>query len=691
MPLFVVTIFLSAVLLFLIQPMMAKVLLPHFGGGAAVWAACMLFFQAMLLAGYSYAHALSSYGSMKQQRRVHALLIIVSLGWLLANRLGAVVPAVGDFPLGSILAWLVISVGLPFLVVSATGPLLQRWFAERFPLRSPYRLYALSNLGSLGGLLSYPFIVEPWLTLSQQTLLWTLGFVLLSACLLLLIATQLPVARKSAAEPTMSPAIGAESGSAGSEAASGRLWFYWLALSACGVVLLLAVTQQLTQNVPPVPFLWVVPLALYLLSYIVVFNRDRWYQRSIWLYLFSIGVLMALILMHFGRLFDLYSQLILYLMVLFSGCMVCHGELARLKPKAQQLTQFYLAMASGGVLGGLLVNVVAPVLLHDFYEFPLVLTAILLLAVLPWRKQLSLWRQGLWLAGVVSFVVSAVSLQWLFSQHDVHQQRNFYGSLSVRDMPIAGHMQRQLIDGTTSHGAQYLAAEKRQTALSYYREGTGVAIALQHFVAGEAERSIEQLHQRHYGMVGLGAGTLAVYGRPGDRIVFYELNPAVIETADRYFSYLSDSAADIEVLPGDARRVLQQQWEQSGSQKFDVLVLDAFTSDAIPQHLLTREAFELYWQHMMPDGILAVHVSNNYLDLTSVVRNHAKAMGLESFFIHTVPDDNNLAATDWILLTKNHRFMRQIVLFQATSNWPTELDPTIHWTDDFSNLLRVLK
>lgn len=689
MPLFVVTIFLSAVLLFLVQPMMAKVLLPHFGGGAAVWTACMLFFQAMLLAGYSYAHALSRLGSIQQQRWLHTLLIILSLGWLLSNRLGATIPEVGNFPIGSIFVWLVMSVGLPFLVVSATGPLLQRWFAERFPLRSPYRLYALSNLGSLGGLLSYPFVVEPWLTLSQQTLLWTLGFVLLSIGLLLLIATQLSFSREPAAHPSMLATYGDEA--AGAPIASARLWFYWLTLSACGVVLLLAVTQQLTQNVPPVPFLWVVPLALYLLSYIVVFNRDRWYQRSIWLYLFSIGALMALILMHFGRLFDLYSQLVLYLMVLFSGCMVCHGELARLKPKAQQLTQFYLAMASGGVLGGLLVNLVAPALLHDFYEFPLVLTAIFLFAVLPWRQQLSSWRQGLWVTGVISFVVSAAALQWLFSQHNVHQQRNFYGSLTVRDMPIAGQMQRQLIDGTTSHGAQYVDEDKRQTALSYYREGTGVAIALQHFVAGEAERSIEQLHQRHYGMVGLGAGTLAVYGRPGDRIVFYELNPAVIETADRYFHYLSDSAADIEVLPGDARRVLQQQWEQSGSQKFDVLVLDAFTSDAIPQHLLTREAFELYWQHMMPDGILAVHVSNNYLDLTSVVRNHAKAMGLESFYIHTVPDDNNLAATDWILLTNNHRFMRQIVLFQATTPWPTERNPQIEWTDDFSNLLHVLK
>ncbi|MCC5827641.1 fused MFS/spermidine synthase [Alkalimonas sp.] len=676
MPLFAVTIFLSALLLFLIQPLAARWLLPYYGGGAAVWTACMLFFQLMLLAGYSYAHWLTHALSLAQQRKVHAVLVLLATLWLWWAGITVTAPEPSNYPLLSILSWLLFLFGLPLLVIAASAPLLQRWFADRFPLRSPYRLYALSNLGSLGALLSYPFIVEPWLPLSQQFFCWQWGFTGLAALLLALLGWQLPKAQ-AASEPVA--------------AASPWQWGYWLSLSAAGVVLLLAVTQQLTQNVPPVPFLWVVPLALYLLSFILVFNREHWYQRGLWLYLFGIGLVLALVLIHFGRLFDLYSQLALYLLILFSGCMLCHGELARLKPLASQLTRFYLAMALGGVLGGLLVNLLAPVVLNDFHEFPLVLLAILLLAVLPWQRQLLWWRKVAWLAGALSFALLALWLHFMLNQHTVFQQRNFYGSLVVRDIPVAGELQRILIDGTTSHGAQYLAADKRRQALSYYRPGTGVALALQQLLPDPAMTANTETAGRHFGMVGLGAGTLAVYGKAGDRIQFYELNPAVIRTAQQHFSYLADSAATIEVLQGDGRLVLQQQLEQQGSQQFDVLVLDAFSSDAIPQHLLTREAFALYLQHLRADGVLAVHVSNNYLDLTSVVRNHANYFGLEALFFHTPADSQNPAATEWILLTSNQSFIRQEAIQQAAGNWPTPLNPAIQWTDDFSNLLRVLK
>ncbi|MEE2001744.1 fused MFS/spermidine synthase [Alkalimonas sp. MEB108] len=676
MPLFAITIFLSALLLFLIQPLAARWLLPYYGGGAAVWTACMLFFQLMLLAGYSYAHWLTHRLSLKQQRTVHGSLVLLALLWLWWAGSAVSAPEPSAYPLLSILSWLLFLLGLPLLVVAASAPLVQRWFAERFPMRSPYRLYALSNLGSLGALLSYPFIVEPWLPLSQQFFSWQLGFTGLALLLLVLLRWQWPKAS------TSSEAVAA---------ASSRQWGYWLSLSAAGVVLLLAVTQQLTQNVPPVPFLWVVPLALYLLSFILVFNREHWYQRAIWLYLFGIGLVLALVLIHFGRLFDLYSQLALYLLILFSGCMLCHGELARLKPVASQLTRFYLAMALGGVLGGLLVNLLAPALLNDFHEFPLVLLAILLLAVLPWQRQLVLWRKVAWLGGAASFALLAIWLHLLLNQFTVHQERNFYGSLVVRDIPVAGQLQRILIDGTTSHGAQYLALEQRQQALSYYRPGTGVALALQYRQPQLSTSDGTKNAGRHFGMVGLGAGTLAVYGEAGDRIQFYELNPAVIRTAQQHFSYLADSAAIVEVLLGDGRLVLQQQLQQQGSQQFDVLVLDAFSSDAIPQHLLTREAFTLYLQHLHTDGVLAVHISNNYLDLTSVVRNHASHFGLDALFFHTPADSQNPAATEWVLLTTNQDFIRQEAIQQLAGNWPTPLNPAIQWTDDFSNLLRVLK
>ncbi len=676
MPLFAITIFLSALLLFLIQPLAARWLLPYYGGGAAVWTACMLFFQLMLLAGYSYAHWLTHRLSLQQQRTVHGSLVLLALLWLWWAGSAVSAPEPSAYPLLSILSWLLLLFGLPLLVIAASAPLVQRWFADRFPLRSPYRLYALSNVGSLGALLSYPFIVEPWLPLSLQFFGWQWGFTGLALLLLVLLRWQLPKASAT------SEAVAA---------ASTWQWGYWLSLSAAGVVLLLAVTQQLTQNVPPVPFLWVVPLALYLLSFILVFNREHWYQRAIWLYLFGIGLVLSLVLIHFGRLFDLYSQLALYLLILFSGCMLCHGELARLKPAASQLTRFYLAMALGGVLGGLLVNLLAPALLNDFHEFPVVLLAILLLAVLPWQRQLVLWRKVAWLGGAASFALLAIWLHLLLNQFTVHQQRNFYGSLVVRDIPVAGELQRILIDGTTSHGAQYLAEDKRQQALSYYRPGTGVALALQYHQPELSASDGTKNAGRHFGMVGLGAGTLAVYGEAEDRIQFYELNPAVISTAQQHFSYLADSAATIEVLLGDGRLVLQQQLQQQGSQQFDVLVLDAFSSDAIPQHLLTREAFALYLQHLRADGVLAVHISNNYLDLTSVVRNHAHHFGLEALFFHTPADSQNPAATEWVLLTTNQDFIRQEAIQQAAGNWPTPLNPAIQWTDDFSNLLRVLK
>ncbi len=676
MALFIVSIFLSATLLFLVQPMMAKVLLPYFGGSAAVWTACMLFFQLLLLAGYCYAHWLSRLGSLQRQLLLHSSLLLLSLLWL--PWLGQITTAgTSSQPAPAIIALLFISVGGPYLMLSATGPLLQRWFSQRFPLRSPYRLYALSNLGSLGGLISYPFLVEPWLPLAQQNLLWAGGYGLFSLlCLALLWRTLWPLA---SSQPLLNLASSSQ--------ASG--WQRWLALSACGVVLLLAITHEMTQNISPVPFLWIVPLCLYLLSYILAFGNEHWYQRTFWLYLFVLGLVMALILIYFGRLFDLVSQLVLYLVILFSGCMLCHGELARLKPQVQQLTGFYLALALGGVLGGAAVSLLAPQLFSQFWEFPLVLLLIYLLVVSG--QQQSRWLKAGWLAGGLLFAGSFVLLEWQFSRFDLHNSRNFYGKLTVRDVQLADQPQRQLIDGTTSHGAQYLADELRHIPLSYYRPSTGIALALQQFVPASPLRQPQQLQQRKVGIIGLGAGALASYGQAGDQYRFYELNLDVTRIANQYFSYLADSQADISIADGDGRLQLAAELATAGSQQYDILVLDAFSSDAIPLHLLTWEAFSLYWQHLMDDGILAVHISNNYLDLTSVLRNHAQVSGKQAFFIHTPADTDNPAATEWLLITSNSRFSRLPALQQMQSPWPAPLNPTVKWTDQYSNLLQVLK
>ena len=676
MALFALTILLSAALLFLVQPMLAKQLLPYFGGGAAVWTACMLFFQSLLLAGYGYAHLLSRYLAPRSQRWVHSSLLLMALASLPLLWRANIQPDVLASPLAAILLLLTLTVGLPYLLLSATGPLLQHWFAGRFPLRSPYRLYALSNLGSLGGLLVYPFLLEPLFSLSQQRQYWVLGFVLFTLCCLLLMWRELG---------QLSPAIRAVSARLNKHFA-----LRWLALSACGVVLLLAVTQQITQNVPPVPFLWVLPLCLYLVGYIVVFNKPAWYQRGLWLYVFCLSMVFGLLLFYLGRQFDLISQLLLYLTILFSGCMLCHGELARLKPEPQYLTGFYLLLAAGGVLGSVVVNLLAPMLFSQHWEFLLVLLAIYLLLQWPDRGDKPRWQQGLWFSGGLFFGLSVVGLEWQLGQHNVYSERNFYGSLVVRDLVIAEQRQRQLIDGTTSHGAQYLESPLSGQAQSYYRSGTGAALAMQHFLPSAITRNINQLQQRHFGLVGLGAGALAVYGKPGDSMLFYELNPAVIKVATEYFSYLSDSAAAVDIVPGDARLTLMAQLQQRGSSQFDVLVLDAFSSDSIPQHLLTTEAMQLYWQHLQSDGVLAVHVSNNYLDLTSLLRNQAASLGLEAYFIATKAEGTNPAA-EWVLITSNQRFVQQPIIQQALSPWPSALNRDVSWTDQRSNLLQVLK
>lgn len=683
LPLFPVVIFLSAALLFLVQPMLARLLLPHFGGGAQVWAACLLFFQTLLLAGYAYAHCLTRFCALRQQALLHGFLLLLALGslpWLLQPELSGH----SGSPLWSILGLLTLTIGLPYFVLSATGPLLQYWFAAKFPLRSAYRLYALSNLGSFGGLLLYPFVLEPYLPLAQQRLYWALGFILFVSCLLLLLwqivgkvteNNSAAMARHSVAPLSL----------------SGQPWLRWLLLSACGVVLLLAVTQQLTQNVPPVPFLWIVPLALYLLSFTLVFNRDSWYQRSIWLYLFAISLVMAVLLYYLGRQFDLFSQLVLYLVLLFSGCMLCHGELARSKPAHGALTAFYLVLAAGGVLAGVMVNIVAPLLFSKYWEFPLVLLAILWLVTLnQWRRQV-LWHNALAALGGVLFIGCFVLAEHWLGQHDVAKSRNFYGSLTVRDVQLQGQWQRQLIDGTTSHGAQYQDSELAQVPLSYYRPATGVALAINHFLPADPSRTALQLRQRQLGLVGLGAGALAAYGRAGDSLHFYEINPAVIQAAEQHFSYLQDSAAQVQIHTGDARLVLAEQWQQQGSKQFDILVLDAFSSDAIPMHLLTAEAMQLYWQHLMPDGVLAVHISNNYIDLSSVLRNHATALGLKAVFIPTAADNSNPAATEWVLLSRNNRFLAQTTISAASRPWSRPLKPQLSWTDQHSNLFMVLK
>lgn len=671
--LFALTLLLSAALVFLIQPMLAKQLLPLLGGGAAVWTACMLFFQTMLLAGYSYAHLLGRCCSPLRQRNIHSVLLLLSAIWL-AFLLPERDSLNSEQPLITLLIFLLQSIGLPYLLLSATGPLLQHWFAGLQHNKSPYVLYAVSNVGSLVGLLCYPFIVEPLLPLAAQWQLWLGCYAVFTLSILLLmwrlLPGLLPTYRAGALKLRQAGAL------------------QWLALSACGVILLLSVTQQITQNIAPVPFLWVLPLGLYLLSYILAFKWPGGSQRQIWLYVFCLNLIIGLALFYFGRQFDVLSQLIFYLLILFSGCMLCHLGLARTAPQSSHLTAFYFWLALGGALGSLLMNLLLPLLFVRQYEFLLVMLAIALLSLRPELKQKPVYQ----LVTAAALLLFG-SMVWLAERApgtaDVFSGRNFYGSVQVRDIRLNNMLQRQLIDGTTSHGSQYLAPPLSAQAQSYYRTGSGGALALEYFLAEDASRSAAQIQQRQLGLIGLGAGALAVYAKPGDKMTFYEINPLVITAATEYFSYLSDSAAEVEIVPGDGRLQLQHQL-QSGSRQFDVLVLDAFSSDSVPQHLLTKEAMQLYWQHLLSDGVLAVHVSNNYLDLSALLRNHAVWLDKQAYFF-SLPAQQYQPATQWILLTSNQRFTTQRDIQQAIIPWAQAAQPGLMWTDDFSNLLQILK
>jgi len=683
-------IFLSAFLLFQVQPLIAKLILPYFGGGAAVWTACLLFFQAFLLLGYFYAHCLTQLKSVKMQLSIHLGLIVVSLLTLPIglNVFTAVSPT--NAPLLSILLLLATSIGLPYFVLSSTGPLIQRWLTYVEVEKLPYQLYSLSNLGSLLALLSFPFVFEPLLSTSEQSIYWTSGYAIYAG----LIATlSWKMSRLSLTITSDKQTIESD----GKKNVT-RLFdcVLWILLAMVGVVILVATTNAMTQNIPPVPFLWILPLCLYLLSFIVSFHSPKWYVREYWFALFVLTACLALLMYFIGSQFDIISQIVIYSCILFIACMICHGELARLKPAVEKLTLYYLFISLGGFLGSAFVAFIAQNIFEQFLEFPLSIISVFVLLALSVYVQLNKsGKKQVWLISVssilaVSFTVGLVYLNTLFIKTNVFSERNFYGILSVKDVEVNGKMQRRLIDGTTSHGTQSLEKGEANIALSYYRKNTGVAITIAQLTKQLAlkEQSLKA------GFVGLGAGTLAAYANARDDYIFYELNPAVITVAQDYFSYLSDSAGNIEIFQGDGRVSLQKQFDTSGSLQFDALVIDAFSGDSIPQHLLTQEAIALYFQHLKQNGVLAIHISNTHLNLIPLVRGLANALEKEIIFVKTkarAPEDHD---AQWVMLTNNQDFLKAPRLKVYRSAWPRAIigeDNLIIWSDEHSDLLSVLK
>ncbi len=691
MLLYAATIALSALLLFLVQPIIAKQILPWFGGSAGVWSVCMVFFQTTLLAGYAYAHWSTRRLRPIQQFRVHAALLAASILLLPIIPNAALKPVGGSDAATSILLVLLVTIGLPYFLLSSTGPLLQAWIAHRFPARSVYRMFALSNLGSLLGLLAFPFAVEPLLNSREQANAWSLLYlVFATGCAWAAWRSRDRSQASACPEPGPGDA-GAELQGAGPPLqASASIW---LGLAGLGVVLLLAATNQLLQNVASVPFLWVLPLALYLFSFVVAFEgrggrgwyAPRWGVPAA----LAAAVLMAAGLSASNGVLDVSLAVPLYCIGLFLCCLFCHGELAARRPPSNELTRFYLMISIGGALGGVFVGLIAPRIFASLYELPLALAFVAIAGLLAvWR------RPGMSRTGSIVLAVACgaaiLAIAWAdwsylrFLDHDlIVMERNFYGTLRVREIDDDGVRLRRLLHGVILHGEQTTGGPAQNQPGSYYSPTSGVGLAI--------ARAQQQPSVR-IGVIGLGVGTLASYGRKHDSVRFYELDRDVLELANSRFTYLRSTPARVEVVLGDARLSLEQELTLGRPQQFDVLAVDAFSSDSIPVHLLTREAIEIYRRHLASDGLIAVHISNRFLDLQPVLANIVEQSGLSACLID---DDlsgskSKASSSEWVLIASSARTLQDGEIGKRGVALRRQARVGV-WTDASNNLLQVLK
>jgi SAM-dependent methyltransferase len=681
--LYTVTIFLSAFLLFQVEPIIARIILPWFGGSSAVWSTCMLFFQAALLLGYVYAHWLHEKLGARGQAIAHSVILAASLAALPILPNPAWKSTDVAYPALRILGVLAATLGLPYFLLSSTSPLLQAWYARTHKSGMPYRLFALSNLASMLALLTYPFVVEPNLAARTQAFAWSAGYV----CFALLCAWTAWRAAGVAETGASDPAPAADGPDPnGAPSWSARL--LWTGLAACASVLLLAVTTHLTQDVAAIPFLWILPLSIYLLSFIICFEAPRLYRRAVFLPLLAASLaFMATRLTAVRIHIDLVPQITFFAVALFACCMVCHGELARRKPHPRYLTGFYVTVSLGGALGGVFVGLLAPAVFSGYYEFPIGLSLCAVLAVGVLARdigRLPAGRKRVAIASAAVLLCAYVAMLGVLTRRNISGYRvvarNFYGQLRVHDMgdPAEDADARTiLVHGTINHGQQMREEKYRRLPVSYFCPGSGI---------GRAMRA--QDGPRRIGILGLGCGTLAAYGRAGDTLRIYEINPLVMEIAQRDFTYLRDTPARVETALGDGRLLL----EAEPSQQFDVLVMDAFSGDSVPVHLVTREAFQTYFRHLKPGGILAVNITNTYLDLAQVVASGAAAFGKTTWWYDFAPKDDDILCLSctWALVMDRATQRAHPLLQEGAEE--LEPDPGFRpWTDDFSNLFKILK
>jgi hypothetical protein len=782
MLLYSLTVFLGAFLLFQIEPLIGKFILPWFGGAPSVWSTCLVFFQLVLLAGYLYAHALARRASPRAARAWHVALLLLSLVALaaLAVAWGSPIlassgwrPADPGHPVRRILLLLATSIGLPYLLLSATSPLVQVWASRTHPRARVYRLYALSNLASLLALITYPTLVERLLSLRTQAWLWSATYAAFAAATLACVIRSREV---DSALPPLPPGEGRGEGAniADQSDPSPPITnhkspvtnhFFWFSLAAAGSMMLMATTNQMCQEVAAIPFLWVLPLCLYLASFVICFESDRLYSRALFGPAFLAALCWAAIVLFRGFVVPIRIQIAALSTALFTACMVCHGELARSKPPPARLTSFYLTIAAGGAAGGIFVALIAPRLFRGFWEIhvALVLSGVLGLAALirdpaswlhrgrPWpaflalgataaavyyardpdlfssalARRLSLrllfssgsgifavsagaaailllvrlrlltargrpYLSAAFLAGALAFAgMLLVSEIQSFLQSAVSISRNFYGVLTVERLG-AGDPDAERLDlrhGRIVHGFQYKSLWKRFLPTTYYTEGSGIGLALEH----HPRRAFGPMN---VGVVGLGVGTIAAYGRVGDTYRFYDINPAVISLSTgpaRLFTYLADCPGKVEIAVGDARLSLEREISSRSAAPFDVLAVDAFTSDAIPVHLLTKEAIAIDLARLAsPDGILALHISNRQLDLEPVVRAVARSLSLPMCVVDKNERGDVTWATTWVLLSRDPAVLAVPEIALACARRETG-PATRLWTDDYSNLFAVMK
>jgi hypothetical protein len=720
MPLFAVSIFLSAFLLFQIQPMIGKFVLPWFGGTPAVWSTVMLFFQVLLTGGYAYAYWLIGRVRQNRQPVIHigliasAIILLASLSFFWASPItpaSSLKPVDVSSPILDIFKLLILSVGLPYFILASNGPLMQAWFSRIHPQQSYARLYSLSNAGSLLGLLAYPVFIEPTLSLRWQGWAWAGGFLLFG-----IVAGWVGV-RSGRSSVLTNPEI--ESAKS-MERPSLSLLSLWIALSATASLFLLSVTNQISQEVAVVPFLWLLPLTLYLLSFILTFSGERGYNRKFHSALFIFSAALTLFVMLNSTSLHVYWQILTYCLLLFSACMLCHGELYRLRPPAGHLTMFYLMVSIGGALGGIFVSLIAPVIFNGYWEFfvGLAMTVAIVLSLRgtsyaerspkgvveaeavtqsPNHEGVASWRLGATRNDIanrsrfISFVFLLVTVMLMvvgtYFSGSLYARRNFYGVIRVR-ADMVGEPPRPaylMAHGITVHGLQFSGTDRDLPTTYYVRDGGAGLAILNHPKYGQGMK---------VGMLGVGTGTLTVYGREGDVYRLYEINPVVTDLAEGrggFFSFVKDSQADVTMVLGDARISLERELSRGGSQAFDVLVLDTFSSDSIPVHLVTKEAFALYLAHLAPDGIIAAHITNLHLDLMPIFWGLAGEYGLSMVRVEYAGDADGGYASHWILLARDPALLEIPAIQEHAADLSGYSTNIKLWTDDYSNLFQILK